>query len=54
MLIIAEGVETQEQYQWLADSGCQVVQGFFVAHPMLAEEALHFPAQFEVPGLKRG
>ena len=54
MLIIAEGVETQEQYQWLADSGCQVVQGFFVAHLMLAEEALHSPAQFEVPGLKRG
>ncbi|SHN10151.1 PAS domain S-box-containing protein/diguanylate cyclase (GGDEF) domain-containing protein [Pseudomonas asturiensis] len=48
MLVIAEGVETQEQYQWLASNGCQIVQGFFIAHPMLAEEALRFPAHVEL------
>ncbi|QHF01433.1 EAL domain-containing protein [Pseudomonas asturiensis] len=50
MLVIAEGVETQEQYQWLVSNGCQVVQGFFIAHPMLAEEALRFPAHTELRG----
>jgi len=53
MLVIAEGVETHEQYQWLSDSGCQVVQGFLIAHPMVAEDAIRFPAQSELSGLKR-
>lgn len=47
MLVIAEGVETSEQYRWLLDNGCQVIQGFYVARPMLPEEALRFPQQFE-------
>jgi diguanylate cyclase (GGDEF)-like protein/PAS domain S-box-containing protein len=47
MLVIAEGVETFEQYRWLLDNGCQVIQGFYVAKPMLPEEALRFPQQFE-------
>lgn len=50
MLVIAEGVETAEQYRWLLDSGCQVIQGFYVARPMVPEEALRFPAQFQYPG----
>ncbi|WP_024679644.1 EAL domain-containing protein [Pseudomonas syringae] len=54
MLVIAEGVETVEQYQWLADNGCQVMQGFLIAHPMVAEEALHFSGHFEPAGLKKG
>ncbi|RMU41077.1 Response regulator/sensory box/GGDEF domain/EAL domain protein [Pseudomonas syringae pv. primulae] len=54
MLVIAEGVETVEQYQWLADNGCQVMQGFLIAHPMVAEDALHFPGHFEPAGLKKG
>jgi diguanylate cyclase (GGDEF)-like protein/PAS domain S-box-containing protein len=47
MLVIAEGVETFEQYRWLLDNGCQVIQGFYVARPMLPDEALRFPQQFE-------
>ena len=47
MLVIAEGVETAEQYRWLNDSGCQVIQGFFVARPMVPEDALRFPQQFQ-------
>ncbi|MDF2641503.1 MAG: two-component system response regulator [Pseudomonas sp.] len=47
MLVIAEGVETSEQYRWLLDSGCQVIQGFFVARPMVPEDVLRFPQHFQ-------
>ena len=53
VLVIAEGVETIEQYQWLKDNGCQLIQGFLVAHPMIAEDALRFPQPFDWQGLKR-
>ncbi|WP_341522350.1 EAL domain-containing protein [Pseudomonas sp. G.S.17] len=52
VLVIAEGVETIEQYQWLKDNGCQLIQGFLVAHPMIAEDALLFPQPFDWQGLK--
>ncbi len=53
MLVIAEGVETAEQYQWLAANGCQVIQGFLIAHPMVPEDALRFPGHFDVAGLRQ-
>lgn len=33
---VAEGVETEEQLAWLADLGCQRVQGYLFAKPMPA------------------
>ena len=36
--VIAEGVETKDQYIYLKDSGCDVIQGFYFAKPMSAEE----------------
>jgi diguanylate cyclase (GGDEF)-like protein/PAS domain S-box-containing protein len=45
--VIAEGVETHEQYQWLRDNGCQFVQGFVVARPMTAADAGQFHGPFE-------
>jgi diguanylate cyclase (GGDEF)-like protein/PAS domain S-box-containing protein len=33
MSIVAEGVETQEQLGFLADEGCDAVQGFFIGKP---------------------
>jgi len=38
MTTIAEGVETQEQLNFLRTSGCKRVQGFLMAHPMPEEE----------------
>jgi EAL domain-containing protein (putative c-di-GMP-specific phosphodiesterase class I) len=31
--IVAEGVETQEQLGFLADEGCDLVQGYFIGKP---------------------
>ncbi|MBN1378837.1 MAG: EAL domain-containing protein [Gammaproteobacteria bacterium] len=39
MEVIAEGVETQGQYQILGRMGCQYAQGFYISKPMTAEEA---------------
>ena len=33
MSIVAEGVETQEQLSFLADEGCDAVQGYFLGKP---------------------
>ena len=33
MSIVAEGVETQEQLGFLADEGCDAVQGYFIGKP---------------------
>ena len=39
--IIAEGVETPEQAQLLADLGCRYAQGYFYGRPAPAEQFLH-------------
>ncbi|WP_417693722.1 EAL domain-containing protein [Roseibium sp.] len=31
--VIAEGVETEREYKACRDAGCDLIQGFFVAHP---------------------
>ncbi|MDW3225188.1 MAG: EAL domain-containing protein [Paracoccaceae bacterium] len=36
--IVAEGVETEKQLQWLADHSCDEVQGFFLSPPIPIEE----------------
>jgi len=54
MTTIAEGVESQEQYQFLQQLGCQQMQGYFKAKPlnaaqfeqlMIAAEPQHGPVQ---------
>jgi len=37
--VVAEGVETPEQREFLADQGCLLAQGFHFARPMPAQEA---------------
>jgi len=35
--LIAEGIETQDQYDLLIEWGCQFGQGYLIARPMLGE-----------------
>lgn len=38
MKVVSEGVETQEQVDFLTEVGCDMVQGYYFARPMPAEE----------------
>ena len=49
MQVVAEGVETQEQLEFLKARACQYVQGYYFAKPMPADEFLLF-----VQSLKNG
>ena len=32
--VVAEGVETKEQLEYLQDIGCDWIQGFYLSHPL--------------------
>ncbi|MCG8683941.1 MAG: EAL domain-containing protein [Desulfobacterales bacterium] len=36
--VIAEGIETETQYKWLKEMGCDEAQGFFFSHPLKASQ----------------
>ena len=36
--VIAEGVETEEQYRFLTEHGCEVIQGYLISKPLSAKE----------------
>jgi len=38
MTTVAEGVETDEQRSWLADHGCDILQGFLLGHPVAPDQ----------------
>ncbi len=38
MQVVAEGIETVEQVEFLAETGCDLIQGFFFAKPMPVED----------------
>ena len=40
--VIAEGVETEEQSNFLRDHGCDQVQGFLYGHPVRANDFVGF------------
>ncbi|HEY8904912.1 MAG TPA: EAL domain-containing protein [Rhodoferax sp.] len=42
MKVIAEGVETAEQRQLLAEMGCDAFQGYYYGRPVPAQEVPHF------------
>src|SRR4029077_9704546 len=43
MEVIAEGVETREQYERLRSLGCEFVQGFLLARPLAPKSAQEYP-----------
>lgn len=47
--IIAEGVETREQLDFLREEGCQQVQGFLFANPMASDILSSWLPQQQVP-----
>ncbi|WAC43168.1 EAL domain-containing protein [Pseudomonas sp. SL4(2022)] len=51
--VIAEGVETMAQRDWLAQHHCAIMQGFLVAPGLSAEQARAFPAQLDWHNLPR-
>ena len=38
MLPLAEGIETEEEWRFLADRGCPFGQGYFFSRPVPADE----------------
>ena len=38
MRIVAEGIETREQVDFLAENDCDLIQGYYFAKPMPVEE----------------
>lgn len=45
--LVAEGVETQQDWDLIVASGCDQVQGFFVAKPMSAQELIEWKTHWE-------
>jgi EAL domain-containing protein (putative c-di-GMP-specific phosphodiesterase class I) len=52
MSIVAEGAETQEDWDLLFAIGCDEVQGYFVARPMPAEEFIAWKTRWEAANCK--
>ena len=40
MTVLAEGVETQEQCEWLSQLGCDYLQGYYFSKPLEKEDFL--------------
>lgn len=45
MNVVAEGIETREQFNQLQGLNCELGQGFFFAKPMTGEQATHWVMQ---------
>lgn len=52
MSVVAEGAETQEDWDLLFAIGCDEVQGYFVARPMPAEDFIAWKTRWEAANCK--
>ena len=53
--VVAEGVETDQQYAVVRRLGCDLAQGYFIARPMAAEQLRHWCGGYEdTQSLKHG
>ena len=51
--VIAEGVETQAQADFLAEHNCDYVQGYFYSHPLPYNEFFEFIEQQDFHTMRR-
>lgn len=49
MKTLAEGVETEDQYNHLADGGCMAAQGYLISRPMAAGDVEQFIFKTQLP-----
>ncbi|MCA9795924.1 MAG: EAL domain-containing protein, partial [Candidatus Eremiobacteraeota bacterium] len=42
LTVVAEGIETRHQFDLLASSGCDLVQGYLVARPLSPAQLKHW------------
>ena len=47
--LVAEGVETVEQYQYLQNKGCREMQGYYISRPLPATKYTRWLQSYEVP-----
>ena len=47
--LIAEGVESESQLQFLKDEGCRLIQGFYFSKPLSAEKACDYLQEHYAP-----
>ncbi|MCW8943185.1 MAG: EAL domain-containing protein, partial [Sedimenticola sp.] len=49
LTVIAEGVETQEQLDFLKKCGCNEIQGYFISKPVPAKKFIALLKQYSIP-----
>ena len=52
-VVIAEGVETGEQADFLVENGCDSVQGYFYSRPLPQEEFMEFVEKQDFHTMRR-
>ena len=45
--VVVEGVETQADYELVAELACDEIQGYFVAKPMLPDEFIQWLSDYQ-------
>ncbi len=45
--VVAEGVETQDHWDFLKNAGCDIAQGYFMGKPMRSDEFITWVQQWQ-------